>query len=73
MLSEKLIAELHELSLVEKLRVVQLLVNDLAASTDAHLLLSNTQYEVWSPYDSAGAAADLMDMLEESTRHASDT
>jgi hypothetical protein len=28
-------------------------------------MLTGTEYEVWSPYDSPGAAAILIEMLEE--------
>lgn len=62
MLSQTLKTELDKLSRTEKLRVVQMLVEQLAQEEE---LLAAREYEVWSPYDSAGAAAVLMDMLEE--------
>lgn len=65
MLSSELLTELHNLNRADKLRIVQLLVNDLAQEED--LLTSNAHYEVWSPYDSADAAGVLMRMLEEDT------
>jgi len=61
MLSNELLQELHQLSRSEKLRIVQMLVNELAEEE----LLTRTEYEVWSPYDSAGAAAILTEMLKQ--------
>jgi hypothetical protein len=62
MISEHLLEELRQLNRAEKLRVVQLLVNQIA---EEEVILIGTEYEVWSPYDAPGAAAILMDMLEE--------
>lgn len=67
MLSEQLLSELHKLNHAEKLRVVQLLVNELAS--DEALLTeafpTGARYEVWSPYESASAAQQLLELLEE--------
>jgi hypothetical protein len=65
MISEHLIKELRQLNRVEKLRVIQMLVNQI---TEEETILTGTEYEVWSPYDAPGAAAILMDMLEEDRR-----
>ena len=62
MISEHLIEELRQLNRVEKLRIIQMLVNQI---TQEEEILTGTEYEVWSPYDAPGAAAILMDMLEE--------
>lgn len=62
MLSPQLLDQLKHLSRVEKLRVVQLLVGQI---TDEELLLTNQEYDIWSPYDSAGAATLLNEMLTE--------
>ncbi len=62
MLSETLITELQKLTHAEKLRVVQMLVNQLAQEEN---ILTATEYEVWSPYDAPGAATILTQMLEE--------
>jgi hypothetical protein len=62
MLSENLITELQKLSHAEKLRLVQMLVNQLAQEEN---IFTSTEYEVWSPYDAPGAAAILTQMLEE--------
>jgi hypothetical protein len=67
MVSPELINELHQLSAADKLRVVQLLVNDLAVS-DIQLMFPNRSYEIWSPYDSAGAAIKLQQMLDDDKR-----
>ncbi len=63
MLTNELVRELNQLSHAEKLRVVQMLVNELAASED--VFAAAPQYEVWSPYNSADAAAALTDLLKE--------
>jgi hypothetical protein len=63
MLSEYLIEEeLQQLNRLEKLRVIQMLVNQIAQEEE---ILTGTEYEVWSPYDASGAAANLLEMLEE--------
>lgn len=62
MLSDVLRHELEKLNRAEKLRVVQMLVEQLAQEEE---LLTSQEYEVWSPYDAPGAAAILMEMLEE--------
>jgi hypothetical protein len=64
MLTNEFMQELQKLTRAEKMRVVQVLVNELASDADS-VLSSDTLYEVWSPYDSADAAATLMRMLEE--------
>ncbi len=65
MISEHLIEELRQLNRVEKLRVIQMLVNQI---TQEEEILTGTEYEVWSPYDAPGAAAILTEMLEEERR-----
>ncbi len=69
MVSNKLLDELRQLSPAEKLRIVQLLVNDLAAKADDDPILTEKHYEVWSPYDSPGAAETLMKLLEEDQKN----
>ena len=64
MVTPELIHELHQLSPADKLRVVQLLVNELAFS-DIQSMFPNQSYEIWSPYDSEGAALKLQQMLDE--------
>ena len=67
MLSSELLAEVHRLNRAEKLRLVQLLVNELAAAEA--ILDPNVQYEVWSPSASPEAAATLLRLLEEDKKH----
>ncbi len=62
MLSENLLTELPKLNRIEKLRVVQLLVNELASGEQT--LSPDHEYEVWSPDDSADTARQLMELLE---------
>jgi hypothetical protein len=65
MLTDVLKQELDKLNRAEKLRVVQTLVEQLAQEEE---LFTSREYEIWSPYDAPGAAAVLMDMLEEDRR-----
>ena len=62
--AEELFAELHKLNRIDKLRAMEVLVLDLAAEEQAQLI-PGKEYEIWSPYDSAGAAETLMKMLDE--------
>ena len=64
MLSQELLTELRQLSHSDKLRVVQLLVNELAAE-EGPTILPDQDYEIWSPYDAFEAAQALKDALEE--------
>ena len=63
MLSENLLTELHQLSRTEKLRVVQILVNELASEEET-LIASDRAYEIWSPFDSATTARQLKELLD---------
>jgi hypothetical protein len=64
MVSVELVSTLHKLSRADKLRVIQLLVNDLAAEEEA-FFTQGAMYEIWSPYDSAEAAQTLLKMLND--------
>lgn len=69
MLSEQLVQELRRLNRAEKLRAVQLLVNDLAAE-EKTLLQAGTTYEIATPYGNEAAAAVLLGVLEaEKSKH----
>jgi hypothetical protein len=71
MLSDRLLTELRKLSGAEKLRVVQILVNELAAASNTtieSLMKPGAEYEIWSPYDSYEAAQQLQDILDEYKR-----
>ena len=58
----ELLSALRELNHVDKLRVMQFLVFELAREEDA-LLEPGRAYPVWSPYDSFGAADTLLKAL----------
>ena len=68
MISNELIEQLHQLNRADKLRVIQLLVGDLAAEESAYFTPGAT-YEVWSPYDAPAAAQTLLQMLEDDGGH----
>jgi hypothetical protein len=62
MLSSELLDELHQLSRAEKLHLVQLLVNDLAAEEDTVFSLGS--YPVYTPYGNEEAARILYEALQ---------
>lgn len=64
----ELLSTLQMLSRADKLKVMQFLVQELAAEEEALLLQSGATYSVWSPYNSHGAAQKLADLLEEDKR-----
>lgn len=55
---DQLLGELHKLSRVDKLRVVQSLVNELAEEEAAFFKLG-VDYPIYTPYGNEGAAALL--------------
>ncbi len=57
---------LHQLSRADKFRVVQFLTSDLADQEGA-ILHPGIGYPIWSPYDSADAAATLTQYLRENS------
>lgn len=63
MLLNELIDELKRLPRADKLRVMQVLVNELAAEENA-LLVSNTPYEIFTPYGNEAAAQILYEALQ---------
>ncbi len=60
----ELIEELGHLKRHEKWQVIQKLMNDLAQEEQTPILLA-TEYDVWSPYDSATAANQLQKLLDD--------
>ncbi|MDQ6693829.1 MAG: hypothetical protein M3014_05325 [Chloroflexota bacterium] len=64
MLTNELLVELHKLDRADKLRAMQFLVGELTSEEDP-TTTPTALYEVWSPYDAAGAAESLLKMLEE--------
>lgn len=63
MVSPELVEQLQQLSPAEKLRVVKLLVNDLAVS-DTDQISTSHSYDVWSPFAAADAALKLQQILD---------
>jgi len=65
-LSYTLLADLHQLSHADKLRVVQTLINGLAAEDLPELsaLKWGQEYESWSPHEAFEAAKALNEALE---------
>lgn len=61
----ELLSTLQMLSRADKLKVMQLLVQELAAEEEALLLQPGAMYSVWSPYNSHNAAQKLAALLEE--------
>jgi hypothetical protein len=61
---QELFDSLHQLDTADKFKAVQLLLKDLAIDEDK-ILNHGGDYELWSQYDSADAAAQLMRMMRE--------
>jgi hypothetical protein len=61
----ELLSTLQTLSRADKLKVMQFLVQELAAEEEALLLQPGATYSVWSPYNSHDAAQKLAALLEE--------
>jgi len=55
----EMIPNIHTLSRTDKLRLIQLIAQDLTQSEDQLTLPANQSYPIWSP-DTAFAAADTM-------------
>lgn len=63
MLLTELIPKVKLLPHADKLRLLQLLVTELAEE-DVALLSPNREYPIWTPLNTFGAAETLMKMLE---------
>ena len=61
----ELLSTLQTLSRADKLKIMQFLVQELAAEEEALLLQPGATYSVWSPYNSHNAAQKLAVLLEE--------
>ena len=61
----ELLPKLRALPRVEKLRVVQFLVSELAREEELQPFPANAAYPIWSPYNTPEAAATLQDLLEQ--------
>ena len=64
----EVLPELKRLNRYEKMRVVQILIDEIAAE-EAAFFEPGGEYEVWSPYESFEAAETLSRMLEEEKRN----
>ena len=64
----ELLPSLKKLNRFEKMRVVQILIDEIAGEEAAYFD-PGKQYEVWSPYESYEAAAVLDKMLEENKQN----
>jgi hypothetical protein len=61
----ELLPALHSLPRADKLRLMQLLVADLAQEEGVALVETEESYPIWAPYDAFGAAATLLHALED--------
>jgi hypothetical protein len=64
----ELLPQLQALPRVEKLRVVQFLVGEIAREEDVQPIVAGAAYQVWSPYDASEAAATLQNLLDQEKR-----
>jgi len=62
---DELMPMLHELSRVDKLRLIQFLVVELAKEENIQLLDDDQNYPIWSPYNAFEAADTLLGALAE--------
>jgi hypothetical protein len=60
----ELLAQVEQLSRIEKLEMVQFLMSALAEAESLKPLDHITAYRLWSPYDYGDAAQKLMSLLE---------
>ena len=64
----ELLPKLRALPRLEKLRLVQFLVGEIAREEDLQPFEPGAAYPVWSPYNAFEAAATLQDLLEQEKR-----
>jgi len=63
MIPANIISDLRKMDRVDKLRVMQFLIIELAKDEGA-LLKAGTEYPIWSPYNSYQAAHTLLNLLK---------
>lgn len=68
MTTHELLPELQSLPRIEKLRIVQFLVGELAREEELQPFTANAAYPLWSPYYTPEAAATLQNMLDQEKR-----
>ena len=61
----ELVPEVKQLPRIDKLRLMQVLVVELAKEEGVSLLLQEGEYPIWTPLNAYDAAETLMKMLEE--------
>lgn len=61
----ELLPAVHALPRADKLRLMQVLVTDIAAEEEAVLPTGNVLNAVWTPYDAYDAAATLLSVLDD--------
>ena len=61
----ELLPMLQTLPRADKMRLIQLLVVDLAREEGVPLVEVGTPYPIWSPYDAYGAATTLLKLLDD--------
>ena len=59
----ELMSQIHTLSKIDKLRLMQFLATELIKEEDANFFVANQEYPVWSPYNCSEAANILMNLL----------
>ena len=62
MLSNQLLDDLHKLSRTEKLRIVQILVNELASEEE--FPIPGVEYPIYTPFGNEAAAQVLFEALK---------
>ncbi len=63
----EMLPDLHSLSRVEKIQLIQVLARDLEGD-QSNLLEEGKSYPIWSPHDAYGAAASMLEVLDEENR-----
>lgn len=63
-----LLPQLQALPRLEKLRVAQFLIGEIAREESLQPLIPGTDYTIWSPYDAYEATTILEDLLEQDKR-----
>lgn len=60
----ELLPSIHALPRADKLRLMQVLVADIAGEDGIDVLAPNGLHTVWAPYDAYDAAATLLQVLD---------
>ncbi len=60
---QELLPELRKLAITEKVQLIEMLTQEVAQQSA--VFVAGAVYEVWSPYDSGAAAAQLQKMLDD--------